>query len=427
VDEAIAAYHKAIELDPKNAPAHYNLGITLRAQGKVDEAIAAYRKAIEIDPIYFDAHANLAHTLQVDGRSDEAIASYRKAVELDPKSVWARNALSNALAEKSWDLANNPDPRLRDPKRAVEACQEAVEVGPQSVTAWQYLGWVLYRAGNWKASIEALEKSCKLQEGGTGDCCQWIVMALANGKLANEKDLPEQERTQHKAAARRWYDEAVKQINTWGPGGNPIVQATRAFRAEAAEFLGVNQALMSLEMLVAAQPDAWEPRVNLAQAYANEGLWEKAATESTKATEVKPDAWEPWSARAFFHFGRQQWDSAIGDFSKAIDLAPQVHTNWWHRGHAWLQLAQWDKAAADFGYVVEQWPEGGEGWYLRAVAFAQLKQPDKALADLRQAIAKDFRYVDWIKTDFKLDPLRARKDFGELLRELEQKAKSEGK
>jgi hypothetical protein len=66
-------------------------------------------------------------------------------------------------------------------------------------------------------------------------------MALAHGKLANEKDLPEQKRARHQVEARRWYDQAVKQINTWGPGGNSVIQATRAFRAEAAELLGVQE------------------------------------------------------------------------------------------------------------------------------------------------------------------------------------------
>ena len=39
-------------------------------------------------------------------------------------------------------------------------------------------------------------------------------MSLAHGKLANEKDLPEQERDRHKTEARRWYDQAVKQIDS---------------------------------------------------------------------------------------------------------------------------------------------------------------------------------------------------------------------
>ena len=41
-------------------------------------------------------------------------------------------------------------------------------------------------------------------------------MSLAHGKLANEKELPEPERDRHKAEARRWYDQAVKQIDSLG-------------------------------------------------------------------------------------------------------------------------------------------------------------------------------------------------------------------
>ena len=48
--EAIAAYRKAIELDPKNGLPYNNLGNALRAEGKLDEAIAAHRRAIEFDP-----------------------------------------------------------------------------------------------------------------------------------------------------------------------------------------------------------------------------------------------------------------------------------------------------------------------------------------------------------------------------------------
>jgi tetratricopeptide (TPR) repeat protein len=185
------------------------------------------------------AYHGLGNALKRQGKHDDAIAAYRKAIALDPKYAVAHTALGNALMEKGWALVSSPDPRDRDPKRAVELGKEAVEVVPLSDMAWQYLGWIHYRAGNWQASIQALEESCKLQKDG--DCCQWIVMSLAHGKLANKKELPEKERAQHKAEARRWYDQAVKQINTWAPGGNSVIQATRVFRTEAAELLGIEK------------------------------------------------------------------------------------------------------------------------------------------------------------------------------------------
>src|SRR5262249_40184023 len=129
---------------------------------------------------------------------DKAITAYRKAMKLDPKHAdYWRKFLSSTLAELGWDLANHPDPKLRDPKRAAELAKEAVEVDPQSVLAWQYLGWIHYRAGSWQASIEALEKSSKLQPGGTGDSGQWIVLALAHAKLAAQEGLLEKEREHH--------------------------------------------------------------------------------------------------------------------------------------------------------------------------------------------------------------------------------------
>ena len=50
---------KAIELDPKDAVAHANLGIALNGKGQVDEAIASFMKAIELDPKNAPAHSNL--------------------------------------------------------------------------------------------------------------------------------------------------------------------------------------------------------------------------------------------------------------------------------------------------------------------------------------------------------------------------------
>jgi tetratricopeptide (TPR) repeat protein len=124
--------------------------------------------------------------------------------------------------KRGWELANHSDPNLRDPSRAVELAHEAVEHAPQSAPAWQYLGWVKYRAGNWQASIEALEKSCKLQKGGTGDAFQWLFLAMAKWKLGD------------KESARKWYDKAIGLERVWP-------EELRRFRAEAEELMGVKE------------------------------------------------------------------------------------------------------------------------------------------------------------------------------------------
>src|SRR5262245_51222775 len=81
--------------------------------------------------------------------------------------------------------------------------------------AWQSMGWAQHRVGDWRASIEALEKSCKLQGGGTGDAGQWIVLALAHAQLAAQVGLTKKEREHHAMESRRRYDEADKEIDRW--------------------------------------------------------------------------------------------------------------------------------------------------------------------------------------------------------------------
>ena len=172
---------------------------------------------------------------------DEAIGCYREALEINPKDINGRNNLGRSLIEKGWQLVKNPDPKLRDPKRAVELAKEAVELTPNSRMAWQNLGWILYRAGNWKASIEALEKSCKLQNGG--DAGQWIVLALAHAKLAAQEGQSEEEREHHKAEARRLYQQADEDIDKKWPVRPNYEKGQQIwdFRLEARKLLGVKE------------------------------------------------------------------------------------------------------------------------------------------------------------------------------------------
>jgi tetratricopeptide (TPR) repeat protein len=241
LEAALADLQRAITVSPLYAAAHNNLGNVFRRQKKLDEAVAAIRKAIELDPKDAIAYGNLGAALANQGKLDEAIAAHRKAIDLDPNHAKARRHLGTTLGNKGWTLVNRPDLKARDPKRAIETIQEAIEVDPKSEVPWQYLGWVRYRLGDWRASIEALEKSCQLANGGTSG--QWIVLALAHAKLAAEEGLPEKEREHHRKEARRWFDQADKRIDSlWSVRpGHSMGQAIWDFRAEARELMGAKE------------------------------------------------------------------------------------------------------------------------------------------------------------------------------------------
>lgn len=57
---AIAAYQAALDIDPRNAPALYNLGNAFYMINRFEEAIRVYVKALEINEKSAECHFNLA-------------------------------------------------------------------------------------------------------------------------------------------------------------------------------------------------------------------------------------------------------------------------------------------------------------------------------------------------------------------------------
>jgi len=88
--KASVSAEAALRLDSRSAGAWALSGITKAANGDIDGAIAAYRKALEINPGDFDVNLRLG-TLYLRSRDDAAAAKpyLERAYQLDPSSVSA--------------------------------------------------------------------------------------------------------------------------------------------------------------------------------------------------------------------------------------------------------------------------------------------------------------------------------------------------
>lgn len=97
--EAIAAYRRALSLDPAHPDAHVNLGRLLHEAGDAAAAEPHYAAALAARPDDGTAAFNLGVALEDMGRLPEALLAYQKAVRIDPDNADAHfNAAS--LAEK---------------------------------------------------------------------------------------------------------------------------------------------------------------------------------------------------------------------------------------------------------------------------------------------------------------------------------------
>jgi tetratricopeptide (TPR) repeat protein len=148
--EAIAAYHKAIDLDPNSAHFYGQLGLTLRHQKKIPEAIAALRKAIDLDPKYALAYGCLGDALFAQKKLPEAIAAFRKAIEVNPRFASAYSDLGDALfAQKNWP-------------ESIVAYRKYIDFVPKSPSAYRRLGKALYTQGKLPDAISAFQKAIDL-------------------------------------------------------------------------------------------------------------------------------------------------------------------------------------------------------------------------------------------------------------------------
>ena len=79
--EAIEVYQQALVLKPDSASLYNNLGFTLLNENPI-EAIAAYYRAIELDPLLIKAHYNLGKALQMIGEHELAVKSFQEVIRL---------------------------------------------------------------------------------------------------------------------------------------------------------------------------------------------------------------------------------------------------------------------------------------------------------------------------------------------------------
>ena len=152
-EEASAAYNKALLIKPDYANAHYNLGITLQELDRLEEAVASYTKAIALKPDYTEAHYNLGNTLEELGRSTDAEASYRKAIALKPDFAEAHSNLGITLRE----LGRSTD--------AEASYRRAIALKPDYADAHSNLGVTLQELGKLEDALVQYKKSFELVRG----------------------------------------------------------------------------------------------------------------------------------------------------------------------------------------------------------------------------------------------------------------------
>ena len=123
LEQASEDYNAALEYEPTNQFAFYNLALIDEANGNYGLAEDNYRSALETDAEYEPALFNLAILRTASGDPEEAIELYERAVAADKKDAAAWLNLGLLLREQGQERTGTEyvlraialDPSLEDP------------------------------------------------------------------------------------------------------------------------------------------------------------------------------------------------------------------------------------------------------------------------------------------------------------------------
>jgi len=106
--EAERYYRKAVQVDPEYALAHFNLGNLYDERGDRSQALNHYIAAIRIHPRYADAHYNIALLYQAMGQPLRAVRHWKAYLTMDPASAWAAIARRELARIKETAILRGP-------------------------------------------------------------------------------------------------------------------------------------------------------------------------------------------------------------------------------------------------------------------------------------------------------------------------------
>jgi WD40 repeat protein len=162
-------------------------------------------------------------------RLDWHAPPYPKADPAAPAPLEVRVALADdvlgpaGLNDEAWRLVTDPAEQ-RDPARALRLIQKAVKHEPVEATLWNTLGVALYRNGQYREAVAALEKSLAAGKGQS-DAFDLFFLAMCHAKLGDA------------AKAKDCYERAVNWFEAQKSLPAHQVEELKAFRTEAAETI----------------------------------------------------------------------------------------------------------------------------------------------------------------------------------------------
>ncbi len=148
--DAMSYFEQCLRIDSGISAIHSNIGAVHARLGRIEESLASYRKAAELDPASADSQFNIGTTLAMAGRFQEAVAALERAARMDP------------AAAESWANLGNVYLDLDKPELARAPLERALFLKPSAIVH-NSLGTLHFQQGALDLARGQFEESIRLE------------------------------------------------------------------------------------------------------------------------------------------------------------------------------------------------------------------------------------------------------------------------
>lgn len=429
--EAFADMQAAVKIAPGNAEYRANLGYVLWKLGRGEEAIATQREALKLEEKNYTANYQLGRFLLRTGDPKllpEAIQHLKRALEIDPRLYEVRFELIAAYRE-SGDLASAisqlsllqdakpSEPRViyvdallsadrGDFKTAVERFKSALAKDPELYGAWQDLGVLYVKQGQWKEAADTFAELARRQQNSV-EAAYFGALALYNLDKSAEAE----------AEARR-----ALRLNAGFAGAHTLLGVILASRGNAD-----TEAIESLTQAIALEPKNVDALLYLGRVRYARGELAAAKTPFEESVKLAPTNAEArfflgsvlealgdsdralaeyqeivkLDERSFFgqvglgalYVKQGKLDEAVTALENAVRIRPTNFEANWALGRAFVLKEQFAQAADALKKAVDAQPNRTDARYQYAIALRRLGKTAEAKRefDLVEKLNREFR------------------------------------
>ena len=347
-EAATQAFTKAVQTDPNDYSAHFNLALAYGFLAKDAAAIGEYRKVLELKPGLYQAQLNAGILLLRQKKPAEAEPLLESAVTQKPSEYRPHYYLAEA------QLASGAV------AKAQESYQAAIAIDAKQPGAQLGLARALAQQGKSAEAAPYFRQAAQLDPKYGDSLLELAALYEKNSQIAEAIEI-------------------YKQF----PGNSAVAERLGELLLQSKQY---GDAIPRLEEAYSKSPTEAN-RVGLAMAYVFNHQPEKATPLFDKAVAEEPSNFDLRVMYAHALRDQKQYQPAARQFQEAVKLKPESGHTWDELGGVLYLAEEYQLALAAFERAHQLGENIAGNWFLRAIILDKFHQLKPALAAYQQFLA----------------------------------------